>query len=174
MTHLANAQAPGLFRRLAAMLYETLLLAAVVIVAAFVYTVLVQRLTGADLTQGLARLAFQVYLLMVMLGYFLYFWSQGRQSLAMRTWRMLILNEDGTPLRCLDALRRLAFALITLAPLGFGLWWTLFDKDQQTWYDRLARTRTLLTKAKQTGNRSDTPADDQSSDPGDPPKKATH
>lgn len=154
MTDLAGARAPGLIRRLACILYDSLLLAAVVIVAAFVYTILVQSLTGADLTQGLARLTFQLYLLAVILGYYLYFWTAGRQSLAMRTWRLLILRADGKPLTLSDALRRAAFALVTLAPLGLGLWWALFSSDQQTWYDKLAGTRTVITK---TGRANDRP-----------------
>ena len=140
------AQAPGLLRRLAAMLYDLLLVAAVVVFAAFVYTVAAQGLFGADLTQGPAQLLFRLYLLASILAYHLYFWTAGRQTLAMRTWRILLLNADGSPLRLGDALRRLAFAVLTLAPLGLGLWWVLFDPDNLSWYDRLAGTRTVLLR----------------------------
>ncbi len=146
MTDLTHLRSPGLLRRLAAIVYDLLLLSAIIIGAAFVYTIAAQSLTGADLTQGLARLGFQLYLLAVILAYYLYFWTQGRQTLAMRAWRLLILREDGKPLQALDALRRLGFAVLTLAPAGLGLWWMLFDREQQTWYDRLAGTRTLLTR----------------------------
>ncbi|NEX16612.1 MAG: RDD family protein [Halochromatium sp.] len=146
MTDLSQSRGPGLLRHLAAILYDLLLVAAVVIAAAFVYTILVQSLTGADLTQGVARLLFQLYLLAVILGYYLYFWTAGRQTLAMRAWRLLILREDGSPLSAVDALRRIGFAILTLAPAGLGLWWLLFDRDGLTWYDRLAGTRTLLLR----------------------------
>jgi uncharacterized RDD family membrane protein YckC len=153
MTQLSNARPPGLPRRLAAMLYDLLLLSGVLIAAAFLYTVAVQGLTGADRIQGLARLGFQLYLLAVILSYYLYFWTQGRQSLAMRAWRLLILREDGAPLQARDALRRIGFAVLTLAPAGLGLWWMLFDREQLTWYDRLAGTRTLLVR--KPGNTAD-------------------
>jgi len=146
MTDLTHLRSPGLLRRLAAIVYDLLLLSAIIIAAAFVYTIAAQSLTGADLTQGLARLGFQLYLLAVILAYYLYFWTQGRQTLAMRAWRLLILREDGKPLQALDALRRLGFAVLTLAPAGLGLWWMLFDRERQTWYDRLAGTRMLLTR----------------------------
>jgi uncharacterized RDD family membrane protein YckC len=146
MTNPADPISPGLIRRLAAMLYALLLVASVLLAAAFVYSIIVQSLTGADLTQGVARLLFQLYLLAVILGYYLYFWTSGRQTLAMRTWRLLILNQDGSPLRLIDGLRRLGFAIVTLAPAGLGLWWMLFDQDRLTWYDRLAGTRTLLLR----------------------------
>jgi len=146
MTDLTHLRSPGLLRRLAAIVYDLLLLSAIIIAAAFVYTIAAQSLTGADLTQGLARLGFQLYLLAVILAYYLYFWTQGRQTLAMRAWRLLVLREDGKPLQALDALRRLGFAVLTLAPAGLGLWWMLFDRERQTWYDRLAGTRMLLTR----------------------------
>lgn len=146
MSDLTHSRSPGLLRRLAAILYDLLLLSAVIIAAAFVYTIAAQGLSGVDLTQGSARLGFQLYLLAVILAYYLYFWTQGRQTLAMRAWRLLILREDGRPLQFSDALRRLGFAVLTLAPAGFGLWWMLFDRDRLTWYDRLAGTRTLLIR----------------------------
>ncbi len=155
MSDLTHSRSPGLLRRLAAILYDLLLLSAVIIAAAFVYTIAAQGLTGVDLTQGLARLGFQLYLLAVILAYYLYFWTQGRQTLAMRAWRLLILREDGRPLQFSDALRRLGFAVLTLAPAGFGLWWMLFDRDQLTWYDRLAGTRTLLIR--KDGRTTDSP-----------------
>jgi uncharacterized RDD family membrane protein YckC len=65
----------------------------------------------------------------------------------MRTWRITLLREDGAPLGISDALRRIGFAVLTLAPLGLGLWWQLFDRDGQTWYDRLAGTRTVLLRS---------------------------
>ncbi|WP_201223918.1 RDD family protein [Halochromatium roseum] len=144
MTDLTQAQGPGLLRRLATIFYDLLLVVSVLFAAAFIYTILVQGLTGADLTQGVAGFLFQLYLLAVIVGYYLYFWTAGRQTLAMRAWRLLILREDGSPLSSVDALRRIGFAILTLAPAGLGLWWMLFDRDQLTWYDRLAGTRTLL------------------------------
>jgi uncharacterized RDD family membrane protein YckC len=146
MIDITLAQTPGLLRRLAAISYDLLLVAAVVVFAAFVYTVVVQGLTGTDLTQGTARLAFRLYLVAIILAYYLYFWTGGRQSLSMRSWRILLVNADGSPLRLGDALRRLGFAVLTLAPLGLGLWWVLLDRDNLSWYDRLAGTRTVLLR----------------------------
>lgn len=146
MTDLADAQAPGLLRRLAAIVYDLLLMGAVLVLAAFVYTLASEALTSADLTRGLARRGFQAFLLAVILGYYLYFWTHGRQSLAMRTWRLLLLRDDGEALRTADGLRRIAFAVLTLAPAGLGLWWMLLDRDRLTWYDRLSGTRPVLLR----------------------------
>ncbi len=148
---LSNARAPGLLRRLATMLYDLMLLIGVVVAAAAVFYAAFATVTGRDDIAGAARLAFQVYLLAVIAGYYVYFWTGGRQTLGMRSWRTLLRRADGGNLTIADALRRLAFAIMTLVPLGAGLVWALFDRDGLTWYDRLSRTRPVVT-AKPTRN----------------------
>jgi uncharacterized RDD family membrane protein YckC len=76
--------------------------------------------------------------------YYLYFWSHGRQTLAMRAWRTRLVRDDGADLTGLDAMRRLAFACATLLPLGAGVLWVVIDRDGLAWYDRLSRTRPVL------------------------------
>jgi uncharacterized RDD family membrane protein YckC len=159
MPDLSQARAPGLLRRLAVMIYDLLLLGAVLIAAAFVYTLPAETLFAADLTEGSARLGFRVYLLAVIIAYYVYFWSGGRQTLGMRTWRLLILRDDGEPLRTTDALRRLGWALLTLAPAGLGLWWLLFDRDGLAWYDRLSGTRPVLVRRPRAGAVAGDPQD---------------
>ncbi len=142
---LARARTPGLLRRLATMLYDLLLLVGVLVVAAALFYTLFNLLTGSEAIAGPARFLFQGYLLAVIAGYYVYFWTGGRQSLGMRSWRTLLLRADGGELTAADALRRLAFAALTLLPLGAGLLWVLFDRDGLSWYDRLSRTRPVLT-----------------------------
>lgn len=126
------------------MAYDLLLLAGVLVIAAALPTMAVGPLTGGDLTSGLARGLLQLYLLAIILAYYVYFWTGGRQSLGMRAWRVLVIRADAQPLTHTDALRRFAFAALTLAPVGLGLWWVLFDRDGQTWYERLSQTRSVL------------------------------
>lgn len=140
---LSQASAPGLPRRLATMLYDLLLLAGVLVVAAALVSIPL-GLLGVDLTHGLPRFGFQVYLLGVIVWYYVFFWIDGRQTLGMRAWRTLLLRADGQPLGTGDALRRFAFAVMGLAPAGLGLWWSLFDPAGLTWYDRMAGTRAVL------------------------------
>lgn len=145
MRDLSRARAPGLLRRLATMTYDLMLLAGLLVIAALVFTIAAQSLIGTDLTRGLPRFLFQLYLLAVILTYYIYFWTGGRQTLGMRAWRTQLLRNDGDPLTLADALRRLAYASLTLAPAAVGLWWALFDRDGLTWYDRLSRTRPVMT-----------------------------
>lgn len=145
MPDLSHACAPGLLRRIAIMLYDLLLVCGVLVVAAALFVVPVLSLTGAEEIVGPLRPVFQLYLLGVIILYYVYFWTAGRQTLGMRAWRTLVLRADGEPLTRIDALRRLAFATLTLIPGGLGLWWVLFDRDGLSWYDRLSGTRPVLT-----------------------------
>jgi uncharacterized RDD family membrane protein YckC len=142
---LTRARAPGIARRLATMLYDLLLLFGVVVLAAALFYTAFNTITGSEAITGAARVLFQVYLLAVCIGYYLYFWTGGRQTLGMRAWRTRLLRTDGGTPSATDALRRLALAALTLLPAGIGLLWVLFDRDGLTWYDRLSRTRPVLT-----------------------------
>ena len=120
------------------MIYESLLVTAVLFVASFVF-LLAFRDTGSPFFKP----AFQLYLLVVAGAYFSWFWTHGGQTLAMQTWKMRVIQADsmdaGISLR--QAVMRYLFALIGIALLGCGILWALFDRDRQFLHDRLARTR---------------------------------
>ena len=126
------------------MIYESLLVTAVLFVASFVF-LLAFRDTGSPFFKP----AFQLTLLIVAGAYFIWFWTHGGQTLAMQTWKMRIvksasvINADsmdaGISLR--QALMRYLFALIGIGLLGCGILWALFDRDRQFLHDRLAGTR---------------------------------
>jgi uncharacterized RDD family membrane protein YckC len=155
---LAVARAPGLFRRLATMIYDLLLLFGVIVMAAALYFGIFQWITGGEVIDGAAMLLFQAYLIAVILGYYVYFWTGGRQTLGMRAWRTQLVGSDAGPLAVTDALRRLLFAALTVAPAGAGLLWVLLDRDGLAWYDRLSETRPVLT-AKPQGDSGKRAAD---------------
>ena len=126
--------APGMLRRLASMLYESILLFAV----AFLGTWLFQFAAGTLRIEGWQRHLLQLFLLALFAAYFLWCWLRGGQTLAMKTWRIRLVAKSGhgrvTPRM---ALRRFLYALI-LVPSGIGVLWALVDRDRQFLHDRLA------------------------------------
>ncbi len=62
----------------------------------------------------------------------------------MRSWRLRVVREDGSPLKWTDALKRLLYALLSWLPLGLGYLWILVDNDKLAWHDRLSGTRLVL------------------------------
>lgn len=132
----------GLSRRLAALVYEALLLLALLIAAATPFVLLLggpPRLGGHG--QVLQPL-FQLYLVAVTATFYVWFWSHGGQTLAQRAWRLKVVREDGHPLRPGQALLRLVLAC---AGLGLGLLWVWVDRDRRSAHDRWCGTRLVVT-----------------------------
>lgn len=122
----------GLPRRLAAILYDSLLLLAIY----FVATLLWMAVTGAAV--AIYDLLFRLYLVAIGLLYFGWFWTHGGQTLGMRTWRIEVAAADGGPLTWRQAALRGVAALLSWAVLGAGFWSALLRRDRRTWHDRLS------------------------------------
>jgi uncharacterized RDD family membrane protein YckC len=114
------------------MAYEALLVFAVAFFAAWIFFF---ASGGRDATTGTARAALQVFVLTVLAAYFLWCWLRGGQTLAMRAWRIRVV--DVTPAKAV------ARFLIAAALLPFSILWALFDRDRQFLHDRLAGTRLI-------------------------------
>jgi uncharacterized RDD family membrane protein YckC len=122
-------------RRLAALVYEALL-TALLLVAGFLVVGFSRQ--GAV---GPWRLLYQAYYLAVAAAYFSWFWSHGRRTLAMKTWHLRLLTASGQPLTPIRALWRFLLAAVGLGAFGVGLLWAIFDRDRLFLHDRLAGTR---------------------------------
>jgi len=140
---------PGLLRRLAAILYDSLLLLSLLVIAAGLATWFSSALLDSPLdpTQPLYR----GYLILVTLIFYLYFWVKGGQTLGMRAWRLRVVRDDGTPLHTKDALLRYGAALLSWGALGAGFVWCLLDPEGLAWHDRLSGTRLVMTARPQKG-----------------------
>lgn len=137
MTSLAPSETPGIVRRLAAMLYESLLVAAVLAVA----FVLPHVLIGAFANIQAHHAATKIHFFVVLLIYFCWFWVNGGQTLAMKTWRIRVVDVHGGRLRPAQAVFRYLAAWFSIAFFGLGILWALFDREGQFLHDRIADTR---------------------------------
>lgn len=137
---------PSLLRRLGALLYDAVLLLGLLMLATLVLIVPYDLIAARPYPHGdlLYRTLLQGYLLAVIAGFYVYFWTHGGQTLGMRTWRLRVVREGDGPLSTADAMRRFAWAAVSIAPLGLGLWWCLFDREGLAWHDRRSRTRLVL------------------------------
>jgi uncharacterized RDD family membrane protein YckC len=134
---------PSILTRLAAMVYELLLVTAVVFVASFIVLPFVGELKAAW-----QRHFFQVWILLVLFVYFAAFWLRSGQTLAMKTWRIRLVNRDGGRISLRQAAGRFILALLGLMLGGTGFIWALFDRDRQFLHDRLMGTRLIRVPRK--------------------------
>ena len=134
--HAAEAAArPGLLRRLAALVYDTLLLFAVL----FAATVPAVIVTGGEAV-GPNHPAFTAYLLAVSYLYFGWCWTRSGQTLGMRAWRMRVRTREGEPLGWGRSLVRFTAAMVSIGAAGIGLLWVAFDRERLSLHDRLSAT----------------------------------
>ncbi|MDN3922974.1 RDD family protein [Roseateles violae] len=97
----APAAAPGLARRLAAFIYEGLLLFAVAMATGLVYSPLAQQRNALEHRSGLI-----IALALSFGAYFIYFWTRSGQTLPMKTWHMRLQRQGGGNLGLAQALLR--------------------------------------------------------------------
>jgi uncharacterized RDD family membrane protein YckC len=140
----STVERASLLRRLGALLYDGLLLLAVLMVA----TAMFLPLTGGEAVDPqrtpVLEFVYRLLLLVLVVGFFGLFWTHRGQTLGMASWRLRVEREDGRLLGWSDAARRLGWAIVSLVPLGLGFAWILIDPQRRAWHDRLSGTRVVV------------------------------
>lgn len=156
----------GLARRLAASLYEILLLGALavavgLILLPFLGTDAATASGAPALPRPGARAVLFACLFAVFGAYCIWLWSDGRRTLPMRTWGLTLVTTAGAAVSLERAATRYvagwvgpACAIVVylaLRPYGHRRWalallavnyvWALVDRDRRYLHDRLAGTR---------------------------------
>ena len=108
---------PSVRRRLAAFVYEGVLLFGVVMAAGFVWSLATQQRHALLGRHGLQALLF------VVLGlYFAWFWSHGGQTVALKAWRIRLVRSDGSAVSTTRAAVRYLLAWLWFAPALLAVW----------------------------------------------------
>jgi uncharacterized RDD family membrane protein YckC len=135
--------AASLLRRLAAMLYDSLLLLALLMIV----TACFLPFTGGEAVRWesfpLLTLLYWCALAGTVLVYFGLPWTARGQTLAMTTWRLRVQRDDGCLLTWRDVAVRLSASLLSWLPAGLGFLWILFSRDRRAWHDALSGTRVV-------------------------------
>lgn len=127
----------GLLRRLAAIAYDTLLIAALL----FLATIPFIALRGGEAVEIGDNAVYRVVLVLVVYAFFAGFWAGPGRTLGMQSWGLQLESMDGKrPTLAAVNLRFLA-ALLSWAPAGLGFLWQLWDRERLTWHDRISGTR---------------------------------
>jgi uncharacterized RDD family membrane protein YckC len=156
-------ETPSVRRRLACLLYECVLLFAVLMIAGLVFSIAVQQRHALE-----GRWAAMAFLFLVIGLYFVWCWTRGGQTLAMQTWHIRVIRQDGEPVGRARALMRYLCGYVWLLPplaivaangarevgvwgttlivatwvLGYGLSARLHPHGQ-FWHDALCGTRLI-------------------------------
>jgi uncharacterized RDD family membrane protein YckC len=134
----------GLLRRLAAMVYDGLLVLAVlmIITACFLPFTRGEAVTW-DRFPWLA-VPYWAALVGAIIAYFGVPWTRGGQTLGMASWRLRVQRNDGYLLTWRDVVLRLGASVLSWLSAGLGWVWVLFDRERRTWHDQLSRSRVVV------------------------------
>lgn len=156
-----NTSIPApLLRRVMAMVYDLLLLIALLFCTAGLYTMVAVALSGdpppqqevatGDVLTELQPVDLGFFILpllaFVCIAFYTHFWRKDGQTLGMHAWKIKLVSSNGETPSYGQCLLRLLFANISFALLGLGYFYMLFDKDNKTWHDRLSKTEVLWLK----------------------------
>lgn len=152
MSDTANLPSPSLLRHLTAMLYDALLVIALVAVANALALGIVVQFSGGEQQLLGANLVRAVTALSVM-GFFIVFWLKDGQTLGMQAWRIRLVNLDGGSPSAGQAVLRCVAAFISAGCLGLGYLWRLVDRNGRYWHDYVSRTKLVLLPGKNKKSR---------------------
>lgn len=133
-----------IFRRLAALFYDSLLVLALL----FIWTALLLFFTKGQPIP--TTLGYRLSLVCVVVSYFVGFWHHGGQTSGMKAWKLVLVEaQHSQPMPTRQkpgisyrkALLRFCLAIPLWLLFGLGFFWLLFDKNKQTLYDRLSGTQ---------------------------------
>jgi len=145
-----RGKAPGLARRLAAMVYDTLLVVPLIMVSVALAMGL-RRLLGPVADEILPPWAVQSIAIFCCIGFFGVFWLKSGQTLGMQAWRIRLVPSPGNDLTFGRVVTRCVSALVSFAFAGLGYLWCLVDPRGRTWHDYLSGTELILVPKKAKG-----------------------
>lgn len=126
----------SLGRRLLAMLYDT-----VAVLALLMAATALAMLTGFREFSVVGDPFYLAYLLAVWFAYLGWCWRRGGMTLGMRAWRVRVETLDGRRPGWMRCLGRFLASLLSAGCGGAGFLWSLIDREQRCWHDRLSATR---------------------------------
>jgi uncharacterized RDD family membrane protein YckC len=148
---ITNQITAALWRRIAAMLYDSLLIFAIWMIVGFVvlsaFGIEQARTIEGDvvvLDTIVKNTLFAAMLLSAFL-FFGWFWTNSGQTLGMQAWRIRVVSVDGHCISWQQALQRFLVAPFALGLGGIGYWWALLDAQKRSWPDLASASKVIKT-----------------------------
>ncbi|MGI9283049.1 MAG: RDD family protein [Endozoicomonas sp.] len=152
-----QAQPAPVWRRLAAIIYDSFLVLAIMFLVGFLNLGIQMKVHGAeklkamtDSGQSVGGPFFYAALFLSIFSFFAFFWSRRGQTLGMQAWNIRILDRNGGLISIGQCLVRTLIAIPALLLGGLGIFWCLWDRERLSWQDRLSHSITLYVPNKKS------------------------
>ena len=136
----------NIFRRLMAMLYDSLLLVGIIFAFGVIVFIL-RRLAGDDTLQAPNDNAQSIIILGMWLScasFYVWCWHRNGQTLGMKSWRLQLQDHNQKPLSWRKCWLRCILAHISFTSLGVGYLWCIIDKEGRCLHDIFSQTKIIV------------------------------
>ena len=141
-----------LWRRFAAMLYDSFILLAISFGYGALLTLVMAKIRSApmgDYQPMFNHPAFFLGWVLTLCFFYGWFWWRCGQTVGMKAWRLqLVGSEPSNPLNVKQIFIRLAAGIPSVALLGAGYWYQWFNKDKACLHDRVSQTVVVVLPKK--------------------------
>ena len=127
----------SILKRSMIIIYDLLILLALVIILSFPLASI------STLDSWIYLFLHQFYIYLIVQLYFVFFWSNGRSTIGMKTWKTIIINDNGTQLSFLTAIYRFNLSLLLNIFFLVGYLSSFFKKDNKALYDSFLKTNLI-------------------------------
>ena len=145
-----NAIPAPLWRRLAAIAYDSFLVLAIMFLVGFINLGIQIYIYGEEqlkvMTEAghsIGGIFFYLTLFLFIFSFFAYCWTRRGQTLGMQAWNLTIVNNDGKMISMKQSLIRWVTAIPAISLGCIGLLWCLIDREKRTWQDIISGSKTL-------------------------------
>jgi len=144
-----DAPTAGLLRRLAALLYDAFLVAAIWMALGFGMQFIVgpdtnQLIDGQVQTDPIIGTILFIGEVTSAAGFYMWFWLRTGQTLGMIAWRIKAVNASGQLMNPKQAVLRFLLAWPSFFCLGVGYLWMYIDKHGNAIHDILSGTQVIV------------------------------
>ena len=136
-------QPAGFLKRILALVYDSLLIVAIVLVLSLLLV-----FVNEGYPESGSIVSFIQFFILVFAGptFYTYFWIANKgQTTGMQAWKIKLVTKDGTELTTQKTMLRCLISTISFACFGLGYLWILYDKDNLSWSDILTKTKVIKT-----------------------------
>lgn len=138
-----------LWRILAAMAYDSILVIAIWMVVTFIILSFF-GVENARTLEGEAVVLDPIYknitfaaMIVSAWAFYGWFWTHSGQTLGMQAWRIRVVNKQDQPITAAQSVMRFSMAIVSWLLLGTGYWMMLFNSEKQTLHDKVSNTKLI-------------------------------
>ena len=143
MNTLNNSNTVSLPRRVLVILYDSILLVAVLFFMSLPIIIPFEITTDHILYP-----LYIVYIYAIAFLFFAWSWTHGGQTLGLKTWKIKLVSVSGNQVTWKESFMRYIGSLLCWLSCGIGFLWCYTNKERLAWNDLISNTRLTALSSK--------------------------